>query len=61
VLRAEVYSTRLVVELRDATAVDWAAVESAARGAVRFGGTTCHVLVGEKAAETVAALRALPV
>ena len=57
---AEVYSTRLVVTVRDAAAVDWTAVESAARGSVRIGATTCHVIVGEKAPETVAALNALP-
>ena len=60
VLNAEVYSTRLVVTVRDASAVDWTAVESAARGAVRIGTSTCHVIVGAKASETAAALRALP-
>jgi PTS system N-acetylglucosamine-specific IIC component len=60
IVGAEVYSTRLVAQLRDAAAVDWEAIESAARGAVRVGESTCHVIVGDKAAETVAALRALP-
>jgi PTS system N-acetylglucosamine-specific IIC component len=60
VLNVEAYSTRLVVTLRDASAVDWTAVESAARGAVRIGTSTCHVIVGAKASETAAALRALP-
>jgi PTS system N-acetylglucosamine-specific IIC component len=60
VLNAEVYSTRLVVTVRDASAVDWTAVEATARGAVRIGATTCHIIVGGTVSETMAALNALP-
>jgi PTS system N-acetylglucosamine-specific IIC component len=55
----EAWSTRLVVNVRDPAAIDAAALETAARGAVRIGTTTWHVIVGPHAAQTAAALRAI--
>ena len=60
VLSVETWSTRLVVTLRDPDDVDTQALEAAARGAVRIGTSTWHVVVGPDAPRTAAALRALP-
>jgi PTS system N-acetylglucosamine-specific IIC component len=59
-LTVEAWSTRLVVNLRDPGVIEPQALEAAARGAVRTGNTTWHVIVGPDAAQTAAALRALP-
>ncbi|MBC8026444.1 MAG: PTS transporter subunit EIIC, partial [Steroidobacteraceae bacterium] len=59
VVDVEAWSTRLVINVRDPVAIDVGALESAARGAVRIGSTTWHVIVGPLAAQTAAALRAL--
>ncbi len=59
VVDVEAWSTRLVINVRDPSAIDSVALESAARGAVRIGNTTWHVIVGPLAPQTAAALRAL--
>jgi N-acetylglucosamine PTS system EIICBA or EIICB component len=59
VVDVEAWSTRLVINVRDPAAIDSVALESAARGAVRIGNTTWHVIVGPRADQTAAALRAL--
>jgi N-acetylglucosamine PTS system EIICBA or EIICB component len=56
----EAWSTRLVVSVRDSAAVEPEALERAARGAVRIGNTSWHVIVGPDAARIASALRALP-
>jgi PTS system N-acetylglucosamine-specific IIC component len=55
----EAWSTRLVVKVRDPAVIDAAALETAARGAVRIGTATWHVIVGPQAAQTAAILKAI--
>jgi N-acetylglucosamine PTS system EIICBA or EIICB component len=59
VVDVEAWSTRLVINVRDPALIEPQALESAARGAVRVGTATWHVIVGPTAAQTAAALRAL--
>jgi phosphotransferase system IIB component len=60
VLTVDAWSSRLVVNLRDPGVIEPQALEAVARGVVRTGNTTWHVIVGPNAAQTAAALRALP-
>jgi PTS system N-acetylglucosamine-specific IIC component len=60
VLSVEAWSTRLVVNVRDPAVIEPQALERAARGAVRIGNVTWHVIVGPHAAQTAAALLAIP-
>jgi PTS system N-acetylglucosamine-specific IIC component len=55
--RVELASTRLVIQVRDAAAVDESALAAAGyRGAMRVTANTWHVIVGPQAARAAAAL-----
>jgi PTS system N-acetylglucosamine-specific IIC component len=55
--RVELASTRLIIQVRDAAAVDESAVAAAGyRGVMRVAANTWHVIVGPQAARAAAAL-----